>query len=88
MKISKEQIVGAIAAVERWFENDHKAERDAWQRHLDLIHDRLQPINTLKLDWHVSSGGIRRLEVDWSDCQPDLDTVDLQTELLARRPVY
>ena len=86
MKISKEQIVGAIAAVERWFENDHKAERDEWKRHLDLIHDRLQPINTLKLDWHVLSGGIRRLEVDWSDCQPDLDFVDLQTELLARRP--
>ena len=86
MKIGKEQIVGAVAAVERWFAHDHEEERRQWQARLDLIRDRLQPINALKLGAHALSGGIPRLSVDWSDCHPDLTFSELRADLLDRRP--
>jgi len=86
MKISKEQIVGAVAAVERWFAHDHEAEQRLWRERLDRVRGRLQPINALKLGMHELAGGIPRLEVDWSDCQPDLTFSELREELLSRRP--
>ena len=86
MKISKEQIVGAVAAVERWLAQNHAAEQRRWHERLDRMRDRLQPINALKLGRHEQAGGIPRLEVDWSECQPGLTFTALQAELLARRP--
>lgn len=86
MKISKEQIVGAVAAVERWLAHDHAAERRRWHGLLDRVRDRLQPINALRLDRHELAGGIPRLEVDWSRSHPDLTFLELQAELLARQP--
>ena len=35
---------------------------------------------------HELAGGIPRLEVDWSGCQPGLSFPELQAELLSRRP--
>lgn len=86
MKIGKEQIVGAVAAVERWFAHDHEAEQRLWRERLDRVRGCLQPINALKLGMHELAGGIPRLEVDWSDCQPDLTFSELREELLSKRP--
>ena len=86
MKISKEQIVGAVAAVELWLSHDRATEQRLWHTMLDGIRDRLQPINALRLDRHELAGGIPRLEVDWSRCHPNLTFTDLQAELLARQP--
>ncbi len=86
MKIGKEQIVGAVAAVERWFAQDHEAEQRQWRQRLDKVRDRLRPINALKLGMHELAGGIPRLEIDWSGCQPDLTFSALRDELLSRRP--
>ncbi|MEC9152324.1 MAG: aminotransferase class V-fold PLP-dependent enzyme [Pseudomonadota bacterium] len=86
MKISKEQIMGAIAAVERWLSHDRAAEQRRWHKMLDTIRDRLQPINALRLDRHELAGGIPRLQVDWTRCHPGLTFTELQVELLARRP--
>lgn len=86
MKIGKEQIVGAVAAVERWFALDHETEQQGWRDRLELVRNRLQPINALKLGMYELAGGIPRLQVDWSDCQPDLTYSELKEALLARRP--
>lgn len=86
MKIGKEEMVGAIAAVEYWFSRDHEAERRGWRRRLEVIRDRLRPINTLRLDLSELAGGVPRLKVDWSQCQPGLSFLELRAELLARRP--
>jgi len=86
MKIGKEQIVGAIAAVERWLAHDQAAEQRLWRQRLDKVRDRLQPINALKLGMHELAGGIPRLEVDWSDCQPGMTFSELREELLSRQP--
>ena len=48
MKISKEQIVGAVAAVELWLSHDRATEQRLWHTMLDGIRDRLQPINALR----------------------------------------
>lgn len=86
MKIGKEEMVGAIAAVEEWFSRDHETERKSWRRGLQAIRDRLEPINALKLDLSELAGGIPRLRIDWSQCQPGLTFLTLRSELLARRP--
>ncbi len=86
MKIGKEQIIGAVAAVEQWFAHDREAEQRQWRRRLDRVRDRLRPINALKLGMHELAGGIPRLEVDWSDSQPGLTFSTLREELLSRRP--
>ncbi len=86
MKIGKEEMVGAVAAVEQWFARDHEAERHSWRRRLEVIRDHLRPINTLRLDLSELVGGVPRLKVDWSQCQPGLSFVELRAELLARRP--
>ncbi len=86
MKIGKEQIVGALAAVEQWFAHDHAAERRLWRQRLDTVRDRLQPINALRLDFDTLAGGIPRLRVDWSECRPGLTFAELQAALLSRRP--
>ncbi len=86
MKIGKEQIIGAVAAVEQWFAHDHEAEQREWRRRLDRVQNRLRPINAIQLGLQELAGGIPRLEVDWSDCQPGLAYSTLRRELLARRP--
>lgn len=86
MKIGKEQIVGAVAAVERWFSLDQSAEQQTWRQRLDQVQSRLQPINALKLEFHELAGGIPRLQVDWSECRPDLNYAQLRATLLSRSP--
>lgn len=86
MKIGKEEMVGAIAAVEQWFARDHAAERLNWSSRLEMVRTRLQPINTLKLELSELVGGIPRLRIDWSACQPGRSFLDLRAALLARRP--
>ncbi|MEK9766621.1 MAG: aminotransferase class V-fold PLP-dependent enzyme, partial [Thalassolituus sp.] len=39
MKAGKEEIMGLLAAVEKWVERDHDAEWREWERRLDLIAD-------------------------------------------------
>src|ERR1700751_6203640 len=42
MKVSKEDIIGVLTAVENWFEDrDHAAERQQWYDDLDAIAERL-----------------------------------------------
>jgi L-seryl-tRNA(Ser) seleniumtransferase len=41
MKIGKENIIGLLAAVERYLSLDHAAQKADWDRQLELLHDRL-----------------------------------------------
>lgn len=49
MKVSKEGMVGLMAALERYSQRDHAAERSLWQKHIDAIYDSLSAIPELKV---------------------------------------
>lgn len=86
MKIAKEEMVGAVAAVEQWFARDLEAERRQWRQRVQTLRDRLAAIPGLKLDISALAGGIPRLKIDWSEAQPNLTFRELRRELLERRP--
>lgn len=86
MKISKEQIVGALTAVEEWFERDHEAEERGWSRTLERLRERLRGIDGLSLEMRGALGSTVRLRVDWRACRPGLTYVALRDMLLRRRP--
>ena len=47
MKVSKEDIVGLVTAVEYWFEErDHTMERKHWRDDLDMIARKLGALHT------------------------------------------
>ncbi len=86
MKISKEQIVGAVVATQEWYAHDHAAEERRWQEILEQLQDRLRAVEGLALDVRGALGSTARLRVDWSECRPGLTYPALRARLLSRRP--
>jgi L-seryl-tRNA(Ser) seleniumtransferase len=50
MKVSKEDMIGLLAAVERYLRADHKAEWQEWERRLSVIEQALKGIPTLQCE--------------------------------------
>ena len=48
MKVSKESMIGLMAALERYSQRDHAAERAAWNATIDEIHEGLKDLPQLK----------------------------------------
>src|SRR5439155_24437642 len=48
MKVSKEDMVALLAAVERYVRLDHKVEWHEWERRLELIEKTLKDVPTLQ----------------------------------------
>lgn len=49
MKVSKESIVGVMAALQRYADRDHAAEHAAWQATIDQIHDGIRDLPELRV---------------------------------------
>jgi D-glucosaminate-6-phosphate ammonia-lyase len=49
MKVSKEAIVGVMAALERYLVRDHAAEQAAWQAAIDEIYDGLRDVAEIRI---------------------------------------
>jgi len=49
MKVSKESIVGVMAALERYRTRDHEAEYSSWQSTIDSIHNGMQDLSELRI---------------------------------------
>jgi L-seryl-tRNA(Ser) seleniumtransferase len=52
MKVSKEAIVGLMAALERYGQRDHAAEHQAWSAAIDAIHNGLRDLSGLRITRH------------------------------------
>lgn len=48
MKAGKEEIMGLLAAVERWVERDHEAEWKEWEGYLKTLTDAVAPLPTIR----------------------------------------
>jgi D-glucosaminate-6-phosphate ammonia-lyase len=89
MKVSKEDIVGVLAAVEHWFEErDRAAERQQWYDDLAVIAERLGKAPLVKGETIEPEGVdlVPRLRVSWDRWHYPLDGLDLRRRLLDGEP--
>jgi len=89
MKVSKEDIVGIVTAVEYWFgERDHKAEEKKWQDDLATIAAALKsnPAVTTKILEPHDVVRVPRLVIGWDQAKLPLTGVDLWRALLDGEP--
>jgi L-seryl-tRNA(Ser) seleniumtransferase len=89
MKVSKEDIIGVLAAVEHWFEErDHPAERQKWYDDLEVITERVARLHGARGDILEPSGVDRvpRLRISWDRWQYPLEGLGLRQRVLDGEP--
>jgi D-glucosaminate-6-phosphate ammonia-lyase len=89
MKVSKEDIIGVLTAVEHWFEDrDHAAERQRWYDDLEVIAERVGALHGAGGELIEPSGVDRvpRLRVFWDRWQYPLDGLALRQRALEGEP--
>jgi L-seryl-tRNA(Ser) seleniumtransferase len=67
LKVSKEDMVALLAAVERFVRLDHKAEWREWERRLGVIEEALKDVPTVKCERLVPpiANRVPHLVIDW-----------------------
>jgi L-seryl-tRNA(Ser) seleniumtransferase len=88
MKVSKEDIIGVLTAVEHWFEErDHAAERQKWYDDLQVIAERVGRLPGARGDITEPSGVDRvpLLRISW-DSQYLIDGLELRQRVLDGEP--
>src|SRR5438477_530631 len=89
MKVSKEDIIGVLTAVEHWFEErDHEAEQQRCYDDLEAIGERLGEVHGAALELIEPAGVDRvpRLRVSWDRWQYPLDGLALRQRVLDGEP--
>jgi D-glucosaminate-6-phosphate ammonia-lyase len=89
MKVSKEDIIGVLTAVEHWFEErDHNAERQKWHDDLAVIAERVGALHGAGGEI-IEPGGVDRvprLRVFWDRWQYPLEGLALRQRVLDGEP--
>jgi D-glucosaminate-6-phosphate ammonia-lyase len=89
MKVSKEDIIGVLTAVEHWFEErDHDAELQKWYDDLEVIADRVAAVPDAGSELIEPSGVDRvpRLRVFWDRWQYPVEGLGLRQRVLDGEP--
>jgi len=89
MKVGKEEVMGALAAVEYWADGrDHVAERAAWRRDLETVADeaRATAVEARILDAENGKAPVPRLEVRWDPDRVGITGLELRDRLLDGDP--
>jgi L-seryl-tRNA(Ser) seleniumtransferase len=83
MKVSKEDMVALLAAVERFVRLDHKAEWREWERRLGVIEKALQGIPTLQCERVVPpiANHVPHLILTWDEKRLKLTRARVTREL-------
>ncbi len=90
MKVSKEEVLGLLAAIEFWADGrDHAAERAKWNSDLEIIAGHVRRIASVSADLlppSKSNEQAPRLRVTWDRARIGLDGLGLRELLLAHDP--
>ena len=88
MKVSKEDMVALLAAVERYVRMDHKAEWREWQRRIGVIEQALKDVPTLKCERIVPpiANRVPHLLLTWDEKRVRLTRERLTKELAKGDP--
>ena len=89
MKVSKEDIIGVVTALEYWVgERDHPGERKQWQAYLDTIAKKVSAVPGVTTKVRAPSGGVKvpRLIISWDRDKIALTGLELRQRLLDGEP--
>jgi L-seryl-tRNA(Ser) seleniumtransferase len=88
MKVSKEDMVALLAAVERFVRLDHRAEQREWERRLGVIEQALRDIPTLQCERIVPpiANHFPHLLLSWDERRIPLTRERLTRELMEGQP--
>lgn len=88
MKVGKEEILGLVAAVERYLKIDHAAERRELDSRAKRVMDVLQGINGVTCNKHVPpiANHVPHVLVNWDEADQDLSSERAVERLLAGSP--
>jgi seryl-tRNA(Sec) selenium transferase len=88
MKVSKEDMVALLAAVERYVRLDHQAEWREWERRLDVIEQTLRDIPTLQCERVVPpiANHVPHLILTWDEKRVKMTRQQLTRELAKGDP--
>ena len=65
--MGKEEIIGLVAALERFVEVDHTASREAWNAKAQWIADHLRDIPGLHARYALNTVGYADVELTWDE---------------------
>jgi L-seryl-tRNA(Ser) seleniumtransferase len=88
MKVSKEDMVALVAAVERFVKLDHQAEWREWERRIGVIEDSLRDIPTLEFERIVPpiANHVPHLVLSWDEKRLQVTRAQLTRRLAESRP--
>jgi D-glucosaminate-6-phosphate ammonia-lyase len=88
MKVSKEDMVALLAAVERFVRLDHQAEIHEWERRIGVIEDALKGIPTVKSERIVPeiANHVPHVIFTWDEQKLKLTPADVTKQLAAGDP--
>ena len=90
MKVSKEEVLGLLAAVEFWADGrDHRGEKERWTRDLETIAKLAGTVGTVNGEIEVpakSHEQVPRLRISWERSRIGIGGLDLRELLLAHDP--
>jgi L-seryl-tRNA(Ser) seleniumtransferase len=67
MKVGKEEIVGLVAALERFVKTDHVADMERWNARARRIAERLQGIRGLRATYALNTAGYGDADLTWDE---------------------
>jgi L-seryl-tRNA(Ser) seleniumtransferase len=67
MKVGKEEIVGLVAALERYVKTDHVADMERWNARARRIAERLQGIRGLRATYALNTAGYGDADLTWDE---------------------
>lgn len=86
MKVGKEEIVGLIAALNRYVELDHEAVHETWNKKARYLADQLQGINGLKAEYRINAYGFGEVRVTWDRAVIPLGGREVFRRLMSGEP--
>src|SRR5207245_9533507 len=90
MKVSKEDMVALLAAVERYVKLDHQAEWREWERRLSVIEKALKDIPSVECDRIVPpiANHVPHLQICWDEQRVKLTREQLTQDRKSTRLNY
>ena len=86
MKVGKEEIVGLIAALERFVKIDHVAETERWNARARRVVAALQGIRGLTVAYALNTAGYGDADLTWNEKDIALDRDSLRKALASGEP--
>jgi len=88
MKVSKEDMIALLAAVERFVRLDHKAEWREWERRIAVIEEALKDLPTLECERIVPpiANHVPHLQLSWDERRVKITRARLTRELADGNP--